>query len=259
MKKLRILLADDHALLRTGVRGVLENNEAWKVVGEAGKGIEAIAKAKKLKPDLVIVDISLPDIDGLQVARQIREAIPTAKLLVLTMHESDQIVRRAIDAGAHGFVLKSDLTDRLVKAVKDLSLGKRLLIPRSSISESSEQRIANRRSENSKRMDSRITPREVQVIRRLALGRVNKEVALDLGITVRTVETHRAKIMDKLGIHLIAELVHYAIRNNIIPVSDSLQEERNGIPEQKSQTSTHPTRFLSPNAVFTSNNPRESR
>jgi two-component system response regulator NreC len=259
VKKLRILLADDHALLRTGVRGVLENNEAWKIVGEAGKGLEAIEKAKTLKPDLVIVDISLPDIDGLQVARQIRETIPTAKVLVLTMHESDQIVRRAIDAGAHGFVLKSDLTDRLVKAVKDVSLGKGLLAPRTSMSEPSKQRIANGVSESSKRLHSRITPREVQVIRLLALGRVNKEVASDLGITVRTVETHRAKIMDKLGIHLIAELVHYAIRKNLIPVSDGLQEKRSGIPKQKPRTRTLPTHFLSPKAACTSNKPRESR
>lgn len=243
MKKMRILLADDHALLRTGERGVLENQNAWKVVGEAAKGVEAIEKAKKLKPDLVIVDLSLPDIDGLQVTRQIRVANPATKVLVLTMHESDQIVRRAVAAGAHGFVLKSDLTECLVKAVKAISRGKHFCTPRASIIQSSERTAAEVKSKISKNLDSRATPRQLQIIRLLALGRVNKEVASDLGITVRTVETHRARIMERLGIHLIAELVHYAIRNKIISVSGRLQKRQNEITDQNLQARTLRTHF----------------
>src|SRR5580693_6832680 len=129
-KKLRILVADDHELVRRGVRGLLRARRGWTVVGEAANGREAVEKANKLKPDVAIVDISMPDLDGLQVTRQIREAAPDTEVVVLTMHESDQMVRRVLDAGALGYVLKSDLAAHLVKAVKNVSAGKMFLTPR---------------------------------------------------------------------------------------------------------------------------------
>ncbi len=116
-KQLRILLADDHELVRRGIRGLLCARRGWKVVGEAANGREAVEKASKLKPDIAIVDISMPDLDGLQATRQIREIAPTTEVVVLTMHESDQMVRRVLEAGARGYVLKSDLAPHLVKAV----------------------------------------------------------------------------------------------------------------------------------------------
>ncbi len=128
--KLRILVADDHELVRRGIRGLLRARRGWKVIGEAANGREAVEKANILKPDVAIVDISMPDLDGLQATRQIREASPTTKVVVLTMHESDQMVRRVLDAGALAYVLKSDLATHLVRAVKVVSAGQQFLTPR---------------------------------------------------------------------------------------------------------------------------------
>ena len=215
-KKLRILLADDHELVRHGVRGLLDARRGWTVVGEATNGREAVEKTSKLKPDVAILDISMPNLDGLQATRQIREASPSTAVVVLSMHESDQMVRRVLDAGALGYVLKSDLAAQLVNAVKDASAGKRFLTPR--VSDIVLKGFLNNGNDPSKKAQSqaRPTPREVEIIRLLAKGKANKEIAAELGITVRTAETHRAKIMLKLGLHSVAELIHYAIRNKII-------------------------------------------
>ena len=157
----------------------------------------------------------MPELDGVEVTRQIREAAPDTKVLVLTMHESDQMVRRALDAGANGYLLKSDLTECLAKAVKAVSEGKRFLTPK--VSEIVLEGFLKTRSQHPQggRAGARATPREIEIIRLLAEGKSNKEIAALLAITVRTVETHRAKIMLKLGLHSLADLIHYAIRNEI--------------------------------------------
>jgi len=216
VKKLRILIADDHALLRRGARGVLNSHHGWKVVGEAATGKEAVEKTKKLKPDVAIVDISMPDLDGVEVTRQIRKEAPSAKVLVLTMHESDQMVQRAFEAGAQGYVLKSGLTECLAKAVQAISEGKRFLTPQVSEIVLDGFLKTRRQNQGAERKGVRTTPRELEVIQLLAEGKSNKEIAAALGITVRTVETHRGKIMLKLGVHSLAELIHYAIRNQIV-------------------------------------------
>lgn len=214
MKKLRILIADDHGLVRRGARSILDSQRGWQVVGEAANGPEAVQKAKELKPDVAIVDIGMPELDGVEVARQIREAVPFTKVLVLTMHESDQMVRRALDAGACGYLLKSDLTECLARAVKAVSEGKRFLTPK--VSEIVLEGFLNPRGhQQGERAGTRTTPREIEVIRLLAEGKTNKEIAAELGITVRTVETHRAKIMLKLGLHSVADIIHYALRHGI--------------------------------------------
>jgi|ERR1700730_2245572 len=214
-KKLRILVADDHELVRRGIRGLLQARRGWRVVGEAADGREAVEKANKLKPNVAIVDISMPDLDGLQATRKIREAAPTTEVVVLTMHESDQMVRRVLDAGALGYVLKSDLSAHLVKAVKDVSAGKLFLTPRvSDIVLKGFLKIRNQ-PDPAAHSQARPTPREVEIIRLLAEGKANKEIAARLGITIRTVETHRAKVMLKLGLHSLTELIHYAIRHEI--------------------------------------------
>ena len=215
MKKLRILIADDHGLVRRGARAVLHSRHGWRVVGEAASGREAVQKAIELKPDVAVVDIGMPELDGVEVTRQIREAVPGTKVLVLTMHESDQMVRRALDAGASGYLLKSDFTDCLAKAVKAIAGGKRFLTPK--VSEIVLDGFLNRNNQHQRgdRVAARTTPREIEIIRLLAQGKSNKEIAAELGIAVRTVETHRAKIMFKLGLHSLAELIHYAIRHGI--------------------------------------------
>jgi DNA-binding NarL/FixJ family response regulator len=212
-KKLRILVADDHELVRRGIRGLLRARRGWTVVGEAVNGREAVEKANKLKPDVAILDISMPDLDGLQATQRIREAVPTTEVVILTMHESDQMVRRVLDAGALGFVLKSDLAKHLVKAVKDVSAGKQFLTPR--VSDIVLKGFLENQSDKTGHSQARPTPREIEVIRLLAEGKANKEIAIKLGITIRTVETHRAKIMLKLGLHSLTELIHYAIRHKI--------------------------------------------
>jgi DNA-binding NarL/FixJ family response regulator len=217
VKKLRILLADDHGLVRHGARAVLNSQRGWRVVGEAANGPEAVQKAIQLKPDVAVVDIGMPVLDGIQVARQIRQALPDTQVLVLTMHESDQMVRRALDAGARGYLLKSDLTECLAKAVRAVSQGKRFLTPK--VSDIVLEGFLKSKSpyQQEERAGARITPRELEIIRLLAAGKSNKEVGAQLGIAIRTVETHRANILLKLGLHSLADLIHYAIRHEIIP------------------------------------------
>lgn len=215
MRKLRILIADDHALVRRGAREVLNSQRGWRVVGEAANGREAVEKAVELEPDIFIVDISMPDLDGIEVTRRVLEAAPDIKVLVLTMDESDQMVRRALDAGARGYVLKSDLTDCLPKAVRAVAEDKRFLTPR--VSEIVLEGFLNTKSQHQQGRGARAlaTTREIEIIRLLTGEKTNKEIAARLKISVRTVETHRSNIMLKLGLHSLVELVNYAHRHGI--------------------------------------------
>jgi DNA-binding NarL/FixJ family response regulator len=219
-KALRILIADDHELVRQGIRGILKAHRGWKIVGEAVDGEAAIQKARTLRPDIVILDITMP-MDGLEATRQIVHTMPDTKVLVLSMHESDQMVRRALESGAQGYVLKSDLAAHLVKAVVELSHGRSFLTPK--VSEIVLRGFLKVEKEPARfqRADIRPSPREIEIIHLLAEGRGNKEVASLLGITVRTVETHRANILHKLGLSSLRELIQYAIRNEIATKPES--------------------------------------
>ena len=218
MKKLRILVADDHGLVRRGAREVLRSQPGWSVVGEAVNGREAVEKAIKLKPDVAVVDIGMPELNGIEAVRQIRQGVPNTKVLVLTMHESAQMLRRALDAGASGYLLKSDLTDTLTKAVKAVAEGKHFLAPK--VSDIVLEGFLGKKSQRRQgdRAGARITPREIEIVRLLAEGKANKEIAALLAIAVRTVEAHRSKIMLKLDLHSLAELIHYAMRHSIATV-----------------------------------------
>jgi DNA-binding NarL/FixJ family response regulator len=215
-KKLRIVVADDHELVHRGVRDLLQDQRGWKVVGVAADGREAVEKVKKLKPDIAILDISMPGVDGLEATRRIREEAGHTQVLVLTMHESDQMVRRVLEAGARGYVLKSDMAMQLVKAVKDVASGKTSLTPKVSEIVLEGFLKVGAESKEPEYPKAGPTPREKEVIRLLAEGKANKEIALKLGITARTVETHRARIMMKMGFRTFTDLVHYAIRERII-------------------------------------------
>jgi DNA-binding NarL/FixJ family response regulator len=220
-KKLRIVVADDHELVCRGIRDLLQDQRGWKVVGAAADGREAVEQVKKLKPDIAILDISMPEVDGLEATRRIREEAGDTQVLVLTMHESDQMVRRVLEAGARGYVLKSDMAMQLVKAVKDLARGKTSLTPKvSEIVLEGFLKVAAE-SEQPEHPKARPTPREKEIIRLLAEGKANKEIALALGITVRTVETHRGRIMMKMGFHTLTDLIHYAIRKKIVSMPES--------------------------------------
>lgn len=219
-KKLRIVVADDHELVRRGIRELLEIQRGWKVVGEAAGGREAVEKVRRLKPDIAILDVTMPDMDGLEATRQIHEAAIETRVLILTMHESDQMVRRVLDAGARGYVLKSDMAMHLVRAVKDLARGKISLTPKvSEIVLRGFLKVGDV-AKPGEEAQAQPTPREIEIIRLLAKGKANKEIAAELGITIRTVETHRGRIMMKMGFHSLTDLIHYAIRGKIVTSQD---------------------------------------
>jgi len=212
MTALRILIADDHSVVRAGLRTLLESRTGWEICAEACDGREAVEKATKLKPDIAVLDIGMPLLNGVEATRRIRHASPHTEILILTMHESDDLVQQVVHAGARGYVLK-DEADRVLLAAVDSA---RQHKPYFSTRLSHADDLPTSGAEGAKPPRPRLTPREREILQLLAEGKSNKEVANLLGISVNTAEAHRANIMLKLGLHSLAELVHYAIRNQII-------------------------------------------
>jgi DNA-binding NarL/FixJ family response regulator len=213
MKPVRILIADDHEVVRRGVRTVLEGQAGWVVCGEASTGREAVAKALDLRPDIVILDISMPELNGLEATRQIRRVVP-ARILILSVHESEQVVTEVLSAGAHGYVFKADAGRTLVEAIRALLGQREFLTERVHVAASRPTRA--RRAPAGGRRSARLSPREREVLQLLAEGKSNKEIGVLLGTTTKTAETHRAHILAKLDLHSMSELVRYAIRNRVI-------------------------------------------
>jgi len=216
MPTLRILVADDHHLVRRGVKALLEERPEWRICGEAATGREVIEKAARLKPDIIILDISLPDLNGLEVARRIRKESPSAEVLILSMHYSDQLIREIVDAGVRGYLVKSDSERDLVIAVETLARHKPFFT-----SYATEVILGKFNSGGSvtkvpKSIGERLTSREWEILQLIAEGKTSKEVAFAMSIKIKTAETHRANIMRKLEIHSVTQLVHYAVRNQII-------------------------------------------
>ena len=212
MAPLRILIADDHAVVRTGLRTLLESRDGWQVCAEAVDGRDAVEKATKHKPDVAVLDIGMPLLNGVDATRHIRKASPHTQILILTMHESDELVHQVIEAGARGYILKDDADRVLLAAVDALRHNK----PYFSLRVSPAVNPGELSSDPAKPHRSRLTPREREILQLLAEGKSNKEIATILGISVNTAEAHRANIMLKLDLHSLPELVLYAIRNNII-------------------------------------------
>lgn len=216
MKTLRMLIADDHDLMRRGLRALLETHPGWEICGEALTGREAVAKAQELKPDIVILDITMPELNGVEAARRIRRGSPNSEILVLSVHYSDQLIREILDAGVRGYIVKSDSDRDLVIAVEALANHKPFFTPRATELIISNFNRGKTRSELPEPIGDRLTSREREIVQLLSEGRSSKEVASVLGISVKTAETHRANIMRKLEIHSVSELVRYAVRNQII-------------------------------------------
>jgi DNA-binding NarL/FixJ family response regulator len=215
----RILVADDHEIVRQGLCSLLRQHADWEICGEAADGREAVSKVLSLKPDAVILDIAMPNLNGLEAARQIIKIDPQTKILILTLHDSDQLVQEVIEAGARGFMLKSDAARDLVAAVEALRGNKVFFSPRiaAMVLDGYLRRDGNPDQEGSAR--ARLTAREREIVQLLAEGKSSKEVAVALGLSVKTAETHRSNIMRKLQLHSISDLVLYAVRNNIVHVA----------------------------------------
>jgi DNA-binding NarL/FixJ family response regulator len=216
MPKLRILIADDHEIVRRGLRALLDGHPNWEVCGEAADGWQVVKMAADMKPDVVALDIGMPNLNGLDAARQILRNEPRQKILFLTMHESEQAARAAIEIGARGLLLKSDAARDLVAAIGALQNNSTFFSNKMSSASGSDLR-GSQRGQNR----DVLTRRERQVVQLLAEGKSTKEVASLLGLSVKTAETHRSNIMGKLGLHSVSELVMYAVRNNIVQAFNS--------------------------------------
>ena len=216
----RILIADDHEVVRRGLAALLVSQPDWEVCGEAGDGREAVDKAQRLKPDVVILDIGMPSLNGLEATRHILKNQPQTKILILTLHDSDQVVREVLNAGARGFLLKSDAARDLVAAVEALRRDKTYFTSKvaAMVLEGYLKQGAAPAAAPAQPSRSRLTPREREIVQLLAEGKSTKEVAVALGLSVKTAETHRSNIMRKLELHSVSDLVLYAVRNNIVHV-----------------------------------------
>jgi len=214
MSTLKILIADDHDVVRKGLRMLIEEHPGWEICGEARSGREAVEKAIQLKPEVTVIDISMPDLNGLEATRQIRKACPKTEVLVITHHDSDEMAAEVLDAGARGYVLKSDSDKDLVHAVETLSQHKPFFTSR--VTEILLDNRGSRVTHPAESIRKRLTMREREILQLLAEGKTAKEVASILGIAIKTSDTHRTNIMRKLNVHSVAELVRYAIRNKIV-------------------------------------------
>lgn len=222
----RIMLADDHEVVRKGLRVMLETREGWSVCGEAPNGREAVRLAAELQPDIAVIDLSMPELDGLEATRQIKREAPGTEVLVFTMYDTPRMVREVLAAGARGYVLKSDAVRHLFSAVEALSEHKPYFT--STVSESILEGYLQFVSGDDRRSaraaaggaPNPLTRREREIVQLLAESLTNKEIAARLSISVKTVETHRGAIMRKLGLSSIVELVYYALRNKIVELED---------------------------------------
>lgn len=204
--EITVLLVDDHSLVRKGFRRMLEDDPELRVAGEASSGQEAIELAQKLKPQVIVMDMAMPGMDGAQATREIRKLLPETAVLMLSMYSQEGYVRNAFDAGAQGYILKNAMEVDLIAAVKDVAAGKRVLDPGLTPERDAADSL------------DRLTQREKQILQLIAEGNSNKEIAALLNLSVNTVAVHRANLMEALGVHRTAELVLYAIRKGLVKV-----------------------------------------
>ena len=214
MGRVRVLVADDHAIVRRGLRSLVQSQPGWEVCAEASNGREALEMVGQLAPDVAIVDIGMPVLNGLETTRRIVQTYPRTQVLILTMHQSDEVVREVLKAGARGYVLKSDADQHLIYAIETLLQQKPFLT--SDVTNTVLVKYLNGHDATRPEQDNRLTPREREIVQLLSEGKTNKEVAVLLDISTRTVETHRANVMHKLGMESLSDLVRYAIRNKIV-------------------------------------------
>jgi DNA-binding NarL/FixJ family response regulator len=218
MNKFRILVADNHPVVRLGLCSLLASHEDWAVCGETGDGPNTVVQCRELKPDLLIVDICMPQLNGVGVARRVLKENRAQKILVFTNVDSEQVVRECLEAGVRGWVFKSEGTDHLISAVEGLRRNKYVFSPQISVLIMDGYLQKQQIFSTETKVRSRLTPREREVVQLVAEGQTTKEVAVTLCMSAKTVETHRSHIMSKLDLHSVAELVLYAVKNQIVHV-----------------------------------------
>ena len=207
----RILIADDHEIVREGLRAMIQRQPGWEVCGDASSGREVVAQAPALNPDIIVMDIGMPELNGLDATRQIKRALPNTEVLIFTANETEEIVRNVFKAGAKAYLLKSDANQHLVPAIEALCKHRTYFS-----SKVSELVFAGYLKGDARTDDQSLTAREREMVQLVAEGNTSKDIAQVLGISVKTVETHRAAVMRKLKLNSVADLVRYAIRNGII-------------------------------------------
>jgi DNA-binding NarL/FixJ family response regulator len=209
-KRIRILLADDHRMVRQGFKLILESQEDMEVVGETGNGREAVEKAAALRPDIVVMDVTMPELNGIEATRRIREVAPHAHVLALSVHRDRVYVREMVRAGAEGYLLKESADTELLAAVRAVADGNSYLSPE----------IAGAVLKDYRRLASNpvdlLSPREREILQLIAEGKTNKDIAVQLGLSIYTIDGHRTRVMEKLGLHSVGELVRFAVRNGIV-------------------------------------------
>jgi two-component system, NarL family, response regulator NreC len=210
MKRIRILLADDHAVVRQGFKMILAEQPDMEIVGEAGNGREALALAESLKPDIVVMDVAMPELNGIEATRRMGESVPHTRVVALSMHKDSVYVREILRAGARGYLLKDSVAADLVSAVRSVARGEGYISP-----QVSNAVLDDYRRHVTNPIDT-LTSREREVLQMLAEGKTNKEIAVILNLSVYTVDAHRGRIMEKLNLHSINELVRFAVRNGLI-------------------------------------------
>ncbi len=214
-KKVRVLLAEDHTLVRQGFRRMLEDDSRIAVVGEASTGLTAIEQAKSLKPDVVVMDVSMPDLSGIEATAEILKSSPDTKVLILSMYSNPAYIRKAFEVGAKGYILKDAIEVDLIQAVMAVAQGGGYMSPAISNLLIDALKSGNLQDAGSDAYD-RLTLREKEVLQLIAEGKSNKEIAVLLDISANTVAVHRARMMETLGIHRTAELVLYAVRKGLV-------------------------------------------
>ncbi len=211
---IKVLLADDHSIVREGLRKILEDSDEIEVIAEAADGETALDKVLNNKPDVAVIDISMPGMDGLEVVTRLTSYCSKVPVLILTMHDEEQYVIRAIEAGAMGYVTKQSAPEQLVAAVKKIHAGGRYLTEKAS--EALALRVI--RGNKTQTLTESLSMRELQVLRKLAIGSTNREIAVSYNISVKTVDTYRSRILKKLNLRNNAELSRYAIQNNLVEI-----------------------------------------
>ena len=217
MASLRLLLADDHHIVRAGLRCLLEGQPGWEVVAEASDGREAVAKALETRPDVALLDIGMPVLNGLEAAHQIIQNLPRTKIVMLTVHDSDAMIHKVLAVGARAYLFKTDAARDLIAAINAVHADDTFFTAKVSEIILTSFRNNATRTQTSASPADRLTPRQCEVVLLLAKGRSTKEVAALLNISIKTAETHRANLMRRLACHSLSELVRYALRNQIIP------------------------------------------